>query len=274
MNKETNTAKKTGQTGLESVANQDWPALQSISRFQIERNKKPMDIEKVVSSIKEITDEDEALISGTARVAEKTPARRKKDSVKQTAAPIVTVAQQEASEEEIEHEIQQIQKIKQMEEAAVTPAVSSVTPQTTKQAVASPTQQASGLKQAPPPAISTGGTNAVLKFIAKGFAHLYVKKTNEILSPLRFVMNNRGVVGLAFWNMIIPALMTWYAINHLTVISNQVAGEGMAMKAMYYTVFYIASIAIWVSVQAVFSGIKSTAKDQLKKVENVGKQVK
>lgn len=267
MNKETNTAKKTAQTGLESVANQDWPALQSIGRFQIERAKKPMDIEKVVTSIKEITDEDEATMNGGVEkvVKKPNPRRKKSDMLEQTASPIVAqVAQHkpETTEEEI------IQEIKKMEEATVTPVVSSVTPQTTKQAVASPTLNASGLKE------EASSTNAVLKFIARGFAHLYVKKTNEILSPLKFIMNNHRVVGLACWNMIIPALMTWYAINHMTVISNQVAGEGFAMKAMYYGVFYIASIVLWVSLQAAFSGIKSTAKDQLKKVENVGKQVK
>lgn len=114
--------------------------------------------------------------------------------------------------------------------------------------------------------------NVLLKFIALGLAKLYVKKTNTILNPLRFVLENRMKVLIAAIQFIVPALMTWWMTSNVSIISEQLVRETNFVQWTYRAIFYFACMFLWISGQVVLGGVfnmfKKTLTDVAKTAQN------
>ncbi len=248
MNKEG----KAKDSGLVQPVNTNWHSGKS-TRFQIQRKEQALDIEGVNSQIKEICDKEDKEITKTA-----TRGRKPKKQESPEVVEVLSVSTPTELAQPVEE---------RMEE--VTAKQTSVTPQTTQKAVTSPNLGSNGLSQQEKMSKAT-----LLKLVLKGMTHLYMKKTGEILTPLKFMASNFGTVFLAILNISIPLLMTWYSLNHIEVIQAQIVAETTAVKALYYGLFFVASLFVWISLQALFHGAKSNLKDIGSKLEKVGKEVK
>lgn len=252
-----------------NVVNQPWDELKDVSRFQIIPKNKDTDVASLAAGIKDVSDKDDKAIAKVVdadekKLAGKKPGRARKIQV----VPLETVASVAAQSNP------NIQETITKNEEVIAKQTASVTPQTTR-AITSPisTEKASGL-DSQNKVTEEMKTNVFLKFIAMGFAHLYVKKTNEILNPLKFLANNFNTVILALLNLGIPFLMTWYTTTKVSIISEQIVSAPSYLQIAYYGIFYIASIVIWISCQAGLSGIKAIFKDSLSKVAKVGKETR
>lgn len=248
MNKEG----KAKDSGIMQEVNTNWHSGRS-NRFQIQKKEKELDIDAVNSQIKEICDKEDKEITK--------PTTRGRKPKKQESPELVEAVNTTT------FNVQEPVVEQRMEE--VTAKQTSVTPQTTQKAVTSPNSGSNGLSQRESISKAT-----LLKLVLKGMTHLYMKKTGEILTPLKFIANNFGTVFLAILNICIPSLMTWYSLNHIEIIQAQIVNETTAVTILYYGLFFVASLFVWISVQALFHGAKSNLKDIGEKLEKVGKEVK
>lgn len=114
--------------------------------------------------------------------------------------------------------------------------------------------------------------NVLMKFIAMGFAHLYVKKTTSVLKPLSFVADNFTKVFMALLHLGIPLVMTWFLMTKVEFIATQMAKEHQIMHFGYSIIFYIACLFVWVSAQVVGSGLVTMFRKTLVDVAKVGKE--
>lgn len=114
--------------------------------------------------------------------------------------------------------------------------------------------------------------NVLMKFIAMGFAHLYVKKTTSVLKPLSFVADNFNKVFMALLHLGIPLMMTWFLMTKVDFIATQMAKEHQIMHFGYSIIFYIACLFVWVSAQVLGSGLVTMFKKTLVDVAKVGKE--
>lgn len=112
----------------------------------------------------------------------------------------------------------------------------------------------------------------VIKEIFLGFGRLYINKTNNILNPLRFVMENKLVVARAILLFIIPALMTWYFTTQVVSIQMELAKESILIKSMYAVIFYFASMFVLFTTLIANSAIWNSLKESVRNAQKVGKK--
>lgn len=105
-----------------------------------------------------------------------------------------------------------------------------------------------------------------------GLGRLYMNKTNSILNPLRFVMENKKKVLSALILFIVPALMTYYLVNNVSVFANQIAQETLVKKGIYTLVFYFSSMFFLLTTLVLLDGIVKVFKTLLNTAKAAGKE--
>lgn len=93
------------------------------------------------------------------------------------------------------------------------------------------------------------------QLILKGLSTIYINKTDQILNPVRFNVENFKQIILGFFQFIFPAIITWYLTNNVDYISKQLVKENIFTYYLYIGIFYFACIFLWISSQVIFSGL-------------------
>lgn len=102
-----------------------------------------------------------------------------------------------------------------------------------------------------------------------GLGKLYVNSTNNLLSPIRFLMENKIMVFSALCLLILPALMTWFLTNEVTAITSQIQTVGA--KFFYSFIFYFACMFALFTLIVLGKGIIEMVSKFLKSAKEVGK---
>ena len=95
----------------------------------------------------------------------------------------------------------------------------------------------------------------VMKLIAIGLTHLYVKRTTKVLNPIKFIVENLKTLMFATAHLGIPALITWFCVTKVEFIASQIPLDSVAIYWTYVGMFYIASLLLWITLLAVCTGI-------------------
>lgn len=111
----------------------------------------------------------------------------------------------------------------------------------------------------------------IIKEVFLGFGRLYINKTNNILNPLRFVMDNKIIVARAILLFIIPAVMTWYFTTQVSSIQMQLAKENLLIQSLYAVIFYFANMFVLFTALIVSSFIWNGLKESLVNAQEAGK---
>lgn len=248
--------------------NDAWPMLEDLSeinagRFKIAKKSKATDIESLTQTINANALQDDKIIQKNVE----------KDEIlisKSVAATKSKVVKSKKANELSEQKTQfnHVNKVESVEKEEVIAQQVPVNPQTTS-AITSPVSR--GLKEK----ASTQNkvtTNNLLKLIALGFGHLYMKSTNDILKPLGFVANNLSKVLMAFLHIGMPLMMTWLLTHKVNFVANQLANESPFLSLVYYGVFYVACLFIWITGVAIGKGLLKVSQKTLEEVAEVGKE--
>lgn len=280
------------------VANEDWPILDELSnnrKFVVRHKKSNANIEDLTMGLKDLGDkEDEIVCQHNARDEEKM----------QTVATVIAKthvdneAQEEVFVEQIRQEENPVRTEAYQKELTVKEATQDYTVQPQTKRVASapqsyvqPQQETVAEPVKAPvvankvPVMASVGTqdkantvaqvkkaNVLVKFMAKGMAHLYFEKTNKLLNPLRFVANNFQKVSMALLHLVVPFLMTWYLTKKVDFITLQMQKSPPFMIIVYDVLFYMACMFIWFSGQTILSGLVGMVKKALVDVAKVGQE--
>jgi hypothetical protein len=111
----------------------------------------------------------------------------------------------------------------------------------------------------------------VSKLIALGMAKIYIKKTDDMLQPIRFLLDNASQLIVALIQFLIPALITWFIIKNVEIIYSQLNNEPMHIYMFYVGVFYFACLFLWISGQVVLQGIWNMIKVVMSNLAKEGK---
>lgn len=94
-----------------------------------------------------------------------------------------------------------------------------------------------------------------------GLGKLYVNSTNDLLAPIRFVMENKNRVLTALVLLILPAIMTWYLTSEIAQIKNQMTTVGT--QFFYSFVFYFACMFALFTIIVIGTGLIKGIKNLL-----------
>lgn len=113
--------------------------------------------------------------------------------------------------------------------------------------------------------------HSAIKETFLGFGRLYINKTNSILNPLRFVMENKNVVLKAILLFVIPAFMTYFFTTQISSVQMELAKENMLIKSVYAIIFYFASMFILFTGIIAGSAIINGLLGSIKNAQKVGR---
>lgn len=99
-----------------------------------------------------------------------------------------------------------------------------------------------------------------------GLSKLYLAKTNLMLMPIKFIVENFAQVFAGATQFMVPALLTYFITTKIGFIATQIQAEVAVVQAVYMAVFYFASMFLWISCQVVFSGTVNSIKNFLTNV--------
>lgn len=284
------------------TANEDWPILNELSnnrKFVVRHKKSNTNIEDLTMGLKDLGDrEDEivrqqnvqdearmetvATVSARTHVAEEPRQEVFVEQIRHEEVPVKTEAYKNQDESMVMEATQDRTVQPQTKRVASTPQ-SYVQPETETavEPVVAKQQVVSANKVPVVASVGQGKTktvaqvkkaNVLVKFMAKGMAHLYFEKTNKLLNPLRFVANNFNKVSMALLHLAVPFLMTWYLTKKVDFITLQMQKSPPFMIIVYDVLFYMACMFIWFSAQTVFSGLVGMVKKALVDVAKVGQE--
>lgn len=102
-----------------------------------------------------------------------------------------------------------------------------------------------------------------------GLGKLYVNSTNNLLSPIRFIMENKYMVFSALCLLILPALMTWFLTTEVSAITAQLQTVGA--KVFYSFIFYFACMFALFTIIVLAKGILQMLSKFLISAKEAGK---
>lgn len=230
------------------IVNEDWPLLNEISqnqnKFHINKKKNNFNIAKNTKDIAQaslLEDEDVSLLAQQDERSFEEVFVQKYDSINETQVNHLNSSQGDTG-------ITKPTELTQVKDDSFTvPVVQAKVDKS----------EAKSLKQ------EIIDKNPLLKLVAIGLTKQYVKKTNSVLNPVKFVADNYKNVLIAVLHLGAPALMAWFLLTKVEFISSQLIGVSNFMLAIYSIIFYFASLFMWVTGQVLISGIMSMIKNTL-----------
>jgi hypothetical protein len=256
------------------IVNEDWPVLEELAKKKFVINKKKnKDIQESVNVLQSILDEDNKLEQNhkIQQINEKFPIEEKEIGISNI---------QNVKDEKIV--TQEVQK----KSFSQTKQVSTSLPQSDNFVYKQKTQ--SNEEKNVQTVMTSNVTNSnsvfiektiiteksidLLKLVIVGLTHLYISKTNDLLKPLKFILENYKVVMLAAINFIVPFIMTYFVTTHIEFVTEQLTKETIFMKLLYISIFFFGFTFLWITGQVIFSGFISMFKNSMVEVAKVGKE--
>jgi hypothetical protein len=114
--------------------------------------------------------------------------------------------------------------------------------------------------------------HGLFKLIMLGFAHIYVKKTSEALSPLNLFIKNLSATFFALLYLLTPATVEYFLIKNVDFINEQLWNDGVVLSYVYQVSFYFACLFCFVMLSMVFSGVFKSIKKWLYGIADLGKK--
>lgn len=109
----------------------------------------------------------------------------------------------------------------------------------------------------------------LVKLASVGLYKLFLKGSSNLLNPLAFLVENKEVLLKAAWILLMPVMFTMVAFSSSTSLSSKVTDINVVMQFTYYSVFYFASLFLWISSLVMLKGVyhvfKKTLVDVAKK---------
>lgn len=276
---------------IAAIANDDWPTMEGLgkSRFVVKTKKKDADIETTSKTFQQIGEEEDHIISNQNVEDEQRvnqmlhpnthlPPSEENVEQKPVASNINPVVN------EVKHIINEVKPVINESKPSVNevkPIINESINTVKREAIEQPVRKqvienTTVNKQINTTLSKENNTsqdkNVLIKFALLGLAQLYLKKTNFLLNPLRFIAENWKKVLVASIHLGVPLLMTWYAITQVPMVSQQFANENKFFSVMYAGIFYFAAIFIWFTIQALCSGLLVVFKKTFTDVAKIGEQ--
>ncbi len=228
----------------DEIINEDWPLLNELesTRFSL-KNKKLAKKETTISKIKELSEKEDELIAAQNMNDEKLMEAFFDGSKTEDKQPINNERANErnnlsrSSIEEIEQRFQREPSI----QTNITKSV--IDPQPKK----NPIQ-----KSLPP---VEKNDEELTKLVAKGLGKVFMDKTTNLLSPLKFLVLNSNRIAIGLLQFLIPILLTWFFVNYVDIVKAVLSKETEHTKYLYIGIFYFACLFLSITSQVVISGI-------------------
>ena len=96
-----------------------------------------------------------------------------------------------------------------------------------------------------------------------GLYKLFFKGSSNLLNPLAFLVENKKVLFKAAWILLMPVMLTMLAFSLSTSLSSKVTNINVVMQFTYYSVFYFASLFLWISSLVMLNGVYHVCKKTL-----------
>lgn len=277
------TLSRTKEVGsMPNVANDEWSSLinkdLTDNRFRINKKPKFTDIEVLAKNLQEACNSDDKTVqknleqdSAFMLTQEKTKGKRGRKVIlpsNNIADPNVKVGVTEELDQKVDLDMNKKEEVVQK---------TYVHPQTTK-ATASSFMEAEKVEKVKNEVDdiekSKVSTNRLLRLVAKGFAHLYIKNTADILKPLAFVAENFQKVFYGMLLIILPLIMTKYLTSNVEFIALQINQQTLVMSLVSKFVFYIACAFLLITGTVIGVGLLKVIKNILYDVAKIGKENK
>lgn len=281
---------------IAAIANDDWPTMEGLgkSRFVVKTKKKDADIETTSKTFQQIGEEEDHIISNQNVEDEQrvnqmlhpnthlSPSEEKVEQKSVAYKPIVNevkptfnevkpiVSKVKPTVNEVKPTVNEVKPI--LNESVNTAKIEAIEQPVRKQVIENTTVNKQINTNLNKQNSTSQDKNVLIKFALLGLAQLYLKKTNFLLNPLRFIAENWKKVLVASIHLGVPLLMTWYAITQVPMVSQQFANENKFFSVMYTAIFYFAAIFIWFTIQALCSGLLVVFKKTFTDVAKIGEQ--
>lgn len=226
----------------DGIINEDWPLLNELesTRFSL-KNKRLAKKETTISKIKELSEKEDELIASQNMNDEKLM-----EAFFEGSKPEEKVIQNErnnlarSSVEEIEQRFQREPSIQNN----ITQSV--IQPQIKKEPPLNPGHRITE---------NLGQNQEITKLVAKGLGKVFMDKTINLLSPLKFLLINSNRIAIGLLQFLIPILLTWFFVNHVDIVKAVLSKETQHTRYLYIAIFYFACLFISITSQVVISGI-------------------
>ena len=87
----------------------------------------------------------------------------------------------------------------------------------------------------------------LVKLASVGLYKLFLKGSSNLLNPLAFLVENKEALFKAALILLMPVMFTMLAFSSSTSLSSKVTDINVVMQFTYYSVFYFASLFVWIS---------------------------
>lgn len=245
---------------LENITNEDWPLLKELesTRFSL-KNKKSGKGQKSLAAIKNATDLEDSIISQQNMQDEELVGEFLENvSLKET---VKIEIESPKKEREVVEPVQLELPLEKNEEVSIEKMF--------EEAPKNNISKVNNVKIENKEELNN--KQEVSKLVVIGLAKIYINKTDSILNPLRFILNNLKQISVALIQFVIPALITWYLVENIPMISSQMSKENSFFYILYVGVFYFACMFLWISGQVLFGGILNMLKYAMRNLEKAGK---
>ncbi len=228
---------KQNNIDVEGIVNEDWPLLKELetTRFSLKNKKNADKINNTLQILKEDSEKEDLLISEQSLEDEKLV-----DAFLGNKSSNLNM--QQIPSEELNNNVN----------------FSAVAQETQQQIVSQPQVVVTPVSQVNVNQNNFNNNNQqedMSKLVAKGMAKVYIEKTDSILSPLQFLVSHAKQISVGLLQFVVPALITWYLINHIELIKGVLSKESDNMQYLYIVVFYFACLFVSITGQVTFSGL-------------------
>lgn len=226
----------------DEIINEDWPLLNELesTRFSL-KNKKLAKKETTISKIKELSEKEDELIASQNMNDEKLmEAFFEGSKVQDKSNANERNNLSRSSIEEIEQRFQREPTVQNN----ITQSV--VQSQNNKATLPSSSNKIQQEKQS---------EEELTKLVAKGLGKVFMDKTTNLFSPLKFLVINSNKIAIGLVQFLIPILLTWFFINHVDIVKAVLSKETEHTRYLYIGIFYFACLFISITSQVVISGI-------------------
>ena len=103
----------------------------------------------------------------------------------------------------------------------------------------------------------------LVKLASVGLYKLFLKGSSNLLNPLAFLVENKEVLFKAAWILLMPVMFTMLAFSSSASLSSKVTDINVVMQFTYYSVFYFASLFVWISSLVMLKGVYHVCKKTL-----------
>ena len=103
----------------------------------------------------------------------------------------------------------------------------------------------------------------LVKLASVGLYKLFLKGSSNLLNPLAFLVENKEALLKAAWILLMPVMFTMLAFSSSASLSSKVTDINVVMQFTYYSVFYFASLFVWISSLVMLKGVYHVCKKTL-----------